>query len=85
MSPTYRFIRLDGEGRLHDAVTFAAADDANAIAKVASAHPDSRFEIWNGNRLVKSRISTDGEEEPWPEAFHVPNGPADAPNMPSAG
>lgn len=50
----YRFYCLDSSGRLHDAAWFHAESDEDAIAQVGSKHPDSKCEIWQGERLVSS-------------------------------
>jgi hypothetical protein len=53
-SENYRYYRLDGTGRLHDAAWFHAVNDADAIAQVSAMHPDAKCEIWQGQRLVAS-------------------------------
>jgi len=57
-SENYRYYRLDGVGRLHDAAWFEATNDAEAIAQISDKHPDSKFEIWHGKRLVASVMPT---------------------------
>jgi hypothetical protein len=51
---TYRYYCLDASGRLHDTQWFDAADDDDAVAHVREKHPDSKCEVWDGNRLVAS-------------------------------
>lgn len=51
---SYRLYRLDGAGLIHDAEWFDALDDTDAVALVASKHPDAMCEIWNNKRLVAS-------------------------------
>ena len=48
----YRFYRLDGAGRLHEAEWFEAESDEIATALVEAKYPGSRCEIWQGTRLV---------------------------------
>ena len=50
--PDYRYYRLDGADRLHDAEFFWAASDDDAIAQIRARHPDSTSEIWQRRRLV---------------------------------
>jgi len=52
LSKDYRYYRLDGTGRLHEPAKFAADSDEDAVAQIETKHPDSKCEIWHGNRLV---------------------------------
>ena len=58
-SENYRYYHLDGDGRLHFAEWFSAARDEDAIEQVRVNHPDSKCEIWRGNRLV-AKLSPSG-------------------------
>lgn len=51
-SLSYRYYRLDDAGRLHDAEWFYAGSDKEATELVRARHPDTKFEIWLGSRLV---------------------------------
>ncbi len=51
-SQNYRYYCVDGTGRLRDTEWFAAASDEDAIAEVQAKHPEAKFEIWEGQRLV---------------------------------
>lgn len=51
-SENYRYVCHDAKGQLHVARWFKASSDEDAAAQIASKHPDSRCEIWQGNRLV---------------------------------
>jgi hypothetical protein len=53
-SENYRYYHLDGLGRLEGADWFDADSDADAIAHISVKHPDSKCEIWKGQRLVAS-------------------------------
>lgn len=48
----YRYYRLDGAGRLHEADWFHAESDEDAIAHVEAKHPDGQSEIWHDERPV---------------------------------
>ena len=50
--PNYRMYRLDGAGRISTADWIEAADDDEARSKAAALCASSRFELWNGKRLV---------------------------------
>ena len=52
MSQTYRFYCLDSDGRLHNADWFEADNDEHAVQLIEAAHPESKCEIWLGERLV---------------------------------
>lgn len=51
-SESYRYYCLDGIGHLHGTEWFSAASDEDAVAQVQAKHPDGKFEIWQGQRLV---------------------------------
>lgn len=51
-SENYLYYCLDSEGHLHDAAWFHAATDKEAVEQIRTKHPDSKFEIWQDNRLV---------------------------------
>ena len=44
--------RLDGAGRISTADWIEAADDDEARSKAGALCASSRFELWNGKRLV---------------------------------
>jgi hypothetical protein len=51
--PAYRIYKLDGDGRFATAEWVEADDDDAALdAARSSAMQVSRFELWQGNRLV---------------------------------
>jgi hypothetical protein len=51
-SEDYRYYRLDGDGRIHDAEWISAVDDEQAVELIRASHPDSKCEAWKGARLV---------------------------------
>lgn len=51
-SENYRYYCLDGTGHLHETQWISAQSDEEAITQVTTKHPDSRWEIWMGKRLV---------------------------------
>lgn len=51
--PTYRMYRLDGDGRISGADWIEAADDQAAISDARHQAGHSRFELWEGKRLVE--------------------------------
>jgi hypothetical protein len=51
-SENYRYYCLDGAGHLHEAAWFESQGDEDAIAQIKAKHPDSKCEIWQGQRLV---------------------------------
>ena len=51
-SENFRYYCLDATGHLHSAEWFDADDDEQALRLVADKHPDSRCEVWHGDRLV---------------------------------
>jgi hypothetical protein len=53
-SENYRYYCLDGAGHLHEAEWFDADGDEQAVEHVKSTQPDSKCEIWQGDRLVAS-------------------------------
>lgn len=51
-SENYRYYCLDGSGHLHGTEWISGASDEDAVAQVQAKHPDGKFEIWQGQRLV---------------------------------
>lgn len=51
-SDNYRYYRLDGTGHLHGTEWLSGTGDEDAIAQLKAKHPDSKWEIWQGQRLV---------------------------------
>lgn len=51
-SENYRYYCLDGSGHLHGTEWISVASDEDAVAQVQAKHPDGKFEIWQGQRLV---------------------------------
>lgn len=51
-SATYRYHRLDREGRLHHPATIAASDDAAAVHFITAKFPGDTCEVWRDRELV---------------------------------
>jgi hypothetical protein len=52
-SENYRYYRLDADGNLHGAEWFHAGSDEEAVGHVETRHPNDRYEVWHGQRLVQ--------------------------------
>jgi hypothetical protein len=63
--PAYRIYKLDGDGRFSTAEWIQADDDDTALeAAQSSAMQVSRFELWQGNRLVARVKETRSDSDP---------------------
>ncbi len=52
--PSYRLYRLDGAGNIMTADWLEAAADDDALTQAHERVDGSRFELWDGDRLISS-------------------------------
>ena len=52
--PSYRLYRLDGAGNIMTADWLEAAIDEDALREAHERVDGSRFELWDGGRLISS-------------------------------
>ena len=61
-SENYRYYCLDATGNLHQAEWFYADNDEGAVALIEAKHPNSKCEIWHGQRLLAT-VGSDHKTE----------------------